>query len=155
MAETDEDVAQQALRDFLTPFKQLVAEGSQITTDAQPEQFATFYKGLQNFFDEAGIPIDSLNARLGQRRAGWYHDVITDENFPTQWREEIEETLGAAFKVNGEALSIDDVMKKGAEVASISGRVLGSLGARSRALGKAADEDVVAQGFGHCITYRC
>ncbi len=147
MAETDEDVAQRALRYFLTPFKQLVAEGSQITTDAQPEQFATFYKGLQSFFDEAGIPIDSLNARLGQRRAGWYHDVITDENFPTQWREEIEETLGAAFKVNGEALSIDDVMKKGAEVASISGRVLGSLGARSRALGKAADEDVVAQGL--------
>jgi len=135
VAETQEDeVVQQSLRNFLTPFEDLVAAGRGVDAEGiSPVEFAKFYGGLKSFFNDAGIPIDSLNARLGQRRAGWYNDVIKDENFPSEWRGQIETLVDGVFQnADGKVLDLDEIMAKGAEVASVSGSVLGSLGAAKR-----------------------
>ena len=150
-ARSEEEIAQQSLRGFLTPFKELVAEGRKINADGIPTlEFVRFYGGLKKVFNDSGIPIDSLNARLGQRRAGWYNDVIKDKNFPAEWRDAIEEATSVFQTSNGNILDLDELMLKGAEVASVSGSVLGSLGAASRA-GRlptgSVDEDVVSAGL--------
>jgi len=153
VAETQEDeVVQQSLRNFLTPFEELVAAGRGVDAEGiSPVEFVKFYGGLKSFFNDAGIPIDSLNARLGQRRAGWYSDVIKDENFPSEWREQIETLVDGVFQnADGKVLDLDEILAKGAEVASVSGSVLGSLGAakRSRAFvpDGTPDADVVSVG---------
>ena len=117
---SSDEIVAQSLRGYLTPFKDLVAQGRDIDTDGiETGAYFDFYEGLKGFFKKANIPIDSLNSRLGQRRAGWYNDVIKDENFPVEWRDEIEGMLKDNFqKSDGTFLDLDEVMLTGATRAS-------------------------------------
>lgn len=144
------EALQQRLTNLLTPFEELVEAGTKVDAgDTVASDSFKLYAGLRDFFNEAGIPIDSLNSRLGQRRAGWYRDVLADENFPTQWRGQIEDVLTRRFKdSSGNQMSLDDIMLKGAERASIWGQQGRMLGAAKRATGNVIpDKDAVAKGL--------
>tara|TARA_R110000851_G_scaffold12862_2_gene44280 strand:+ start:11872 stop:15312 length:3441 start_codon:yes stop_codon:yes gene_type:complete len=144
MAESSSDeVTAQSLRGYLTPFKDLVAQGREIDTDGiSRDAHYNFYEGLKGFFREANIPIDSLNSRLGQRRTGWYADVIADENFPAEWRDGIEGILKDNFqRADGTFLDLDEVMLTGAAEASDWGRRGQQMAAAKRAV-----NDVIPDG---------
>jgi hypothetical protein len=144
MAESSSDeIVAQSLRGYLTPFKDLVAQGREIDTDGiETGAYFDFYEGLKGFFKKANIPIDSLNSRLGQRRTGWYNDVIKDENFPVEWRDEIEGMLKDNFqKSDGTFLDLDEVMLTGATRASNWGVEGQQISAAKRAV-----NDVIPEG---------
>jgi hypothetical protein len=144
MAESSSDeIVAQSLRGYLTPFKDLVAQGREIDTDGiETGAYFDFYEGLKGFFKKANIPIDSLNSRLGQRRTGWYSDVIKDENFPVEWRDEIEGMLKDNFqKSDGTFLDLDEVMLTGATRASNWGVEGQQISAAKRAV-----NDVIPEG---------
>jgi hypothetical protein len=144
MAESSSDeIVAQSLRGYLTPFKDLVAQGREIDTDGiETGAYFDFYEGLKGFFKKANIPIDSLNSRLGQRRTGWYNDVIKDENFPVEWRDEIEGMLKDNFqKSDGTFLDLDEVMLTGATRASNWGVEGQQISAARRAV-----NDVIPEG---------
>ena len=140
---TGNEVVAQSLRGYLTPFKDLVAQGRAIDTDGiSRDAHYNFYEGLKGFFKEANIPIDSLNSRLGQRRTGWYSDVISDENFPAEWRDGIEGILKDNFqRSDGTFLDLDEVMLTGAAEASDWGRR-----GQQMAAAKAATRDFIPDG---------
>ena len=146
----DTDKTQAALSQWLTPFKELVARGRGVSEEnPRSNDFFAFYTGLREFFDEAGVPVANINSRAGERKAGWYHDVIQDESFPVSLRDEIEAATAGAFKSgDGKVLNLEETLLKGADVASQSGRNLVSLRGRTKSVipDGTPDDDVVASG---------
>lgn len=147
----DTDKTQAALSQWLTPFKELVARGRGVSEEnPRSNDFFAFYTGLRKFFDEAGVPVANINSRAGERKAGWYHDVIQDESFPVSLRDEIEAATAGAFKSgDGKVLNLEETLLKGADVASQSGRNLVSLRGRTKSVipDGTPDDDVVASGI--------
>jgi hypothetical protein len=149
-ANAETEKAQQALTGWLTPFKELTARGREVSEESvRSNNFTDFYNGMENFFTEAGIPLVGMRSRMGDRRSGWYHDVITDESFPPTMYAEIEETIAGAFKTDtGKAMNLEEVLLKGTDEASQAGRLLQSIAASRRASSTAGldgvpDDEVV------------
>ena len=116
--ETDDEAMQQAMRGWLTPFKELVEkgrfldEGEGATRETISKDTSTlFYDGLRLVFDKAGVPIDKLDARAGQRRSGWLYDTIMDENFPPQWKSQIDDMFQDVVKtVDGAPADLEEFL---------------------------------------------
>jgi len=149
----EQDKIQGELSAWLTPFKDLVARGRAVSEDSpRSNDFSGFYSGLNRFFQESGVPIASINSRAGDRKSGWFFDVIQDEAFPPTLRTEIEQSVSGAFKSDtGTVLNLEEILLKGTDEASQAGRLLGSIGASRRAaktlgVDGVPDDDVVTAG---------
>lgn len=142
--ETDDQAMQQAMLGWLTPFKELVEkgrsldEGEGLTREAADEQTtALFFRGLALVFEEAGVPIDKLDARAGQRRTGWVYNTIMDENFPPQWKAQVEDMFNDVVKtVDGTPADLEEFLLLGADKASKYGRGLNAFGLANRSFKK-------------------
>jgi hypothetical protein len=134
-ANAETEKAQQALTSWLTPFKELTARGRGVSEESvRSNDFTGFYNGMENFFTEAGIPLTSMRSSMGDRRSGWYHDVITDESFPPSMYSEIEDSISGVFKTDtGKTMNLEEILLKGTDEASQAGRLLQSIGASRRA----------------------
>jgi hypothetical protein len=143
-ANAETEKAQQALTSWLTPFKELTARGREVSEESvRSNNFTDFYNGMENFFTEAGIPLVNMRSRMGDRRSGWYHDVITDESFPPTMYAEIEDSIAGAFKTDtGKAMNLEEILLKGTDEASQAGRLLQSIAASRRASKTAGLDDL-------------
>jgi hypothetical protein len=132
-ANLETEKAQKALSEWLTPFQELVARGRAVSEEnPRSNNFVGFYTGLNKFFKEAGVPVAEISARAGDRKAGWFHDVIQSEDFPASLREEIEAATAGAFKSgDGKVLNLEETLLKGADGASQAGQYLVSLRSRT------------------------
>lgn len=165
--ETDAEAMQQAMRGWLTPFNELVQkgtflnEGEGLTREAADDQtMALFFRGLNLVFEKAGVPIDKLNARAGQRRTGWVYDTIMDKNFPTEWKDQIDTMFNDVVKtVDGTKPELEEFLLLGADRASSFGRGLGGYSMANRTFRKSgllddtprggsfSDEELLAAGM--------
>ena len=120
------------LEEWLTPFQEYVEQGRFLREADDPawEVFdedlnVAFVRGVREILEESGVPIERLDASLGQRRSGWLIDAVSDPSFPNEVYDELQEFLNKTVgKLEGKDVNLVDYLKLNAERSSAAGRQL-------------------------------